>query len=71
MVVHDLAHACRYAHHVIALRDGRVHTAGPPADIVDAALVEAVFGVRCEVVACPVTGTPLCLPLGWRTRRAT
>jgi len=71
MVLHDLGHACRYAHHLVALRDGEVHAAGPPSDVVDAALVEAIFGVRCEVVPCPVTGTPLCLPLDRRARQAT
>lgn len=70
MVVHDLSHACRYANHLIALRDGQVHAAGPPADVVDAELVEAVFKVRCHVAPCPVTGTPLCLPRGRAERRA-
>ena len=28
IVLHDLNHACRYAHHLVALRDGRVHAAG-------------------------------------------
>ena len=28
IVLHDLNHACRYAHHLVALRDGVVHAAG-------------------------------------------
>ena len=28
LVLHDLNHACRYAHHLVALRDGVVHAAG-------------------------------------------
>jgi iron complex transport system ATP-binding protein len=69
MVVHDLSQACRYADHLVALRDGRVHAAGPPAEVVDAELVHTVFGVRCQVAPCPVSGTPLCLPLGRAARR--
>lgn len=70
MVLHDLNQAARYAQHLIAMRDGAVYAAGAPAEIVDAALVEAVFGVRCEVVADPVTGTPLCVPLARAARSA-
>ena len=36
MVLHDINQACRYADQLVAVRDGRVHAAGPPGDIVDA-----------------------------------
>ena len=55
---------------LVALRDGRVHAAGAPADVVDAALVRAVFGLDARVVPDPVTGTPLCVPAGTRRRRS-
>jgi iron complex transport system ATP-binding protein len=61
-VLHDLNQACRYATHLIAMRDGRIVARGEPADIVDAALVEAVFGLPCRVIADPETGTPLVVP---------
>ena len=35
-VLHDLNHACRYATHLIAMRDGGVVAEGAPAEIVDA-----------------------------------
>ena len=38
MVLHDLNQACRYADLLVALRGGRVHAAGPPEEIVDAAV---------------------------------
>ncbi len=63
MVLHDLNQACRYADVLVALRDGRVHAAGAPGDVVDAAFVREVFGLDARVVDDPVTGTPLCLPL--------
>ncbi|MDQ3608871.1 MAG: ABC transporter ATP-binding protein [Actinomycetota bacterium] len=73
LVLHDLNQACRYAHHVVAMRDGEVHAQGTPEEVVDAAMVEAVFATRAEVVPDPVTGAPLCVPLGrrGRGRRAT
>jgi iron complex transport system ATP-binding protein len=70
MVLHDLNQACRYADHLVALRDGRVHAAGAPAGVIDAQLVEAVFGLSATVIDDPVTGTPLCLPLGRTHSRA-
>jgi iron complex transport system ATP-binding protein len=64
MVLHDLNHAARYAHHVIAMRDGAVVAAGPPDEVVTEELVRSVFGLECLVVACPVSGRPLVVPKG-------
>ena len=61
-VLHDLNQACRYATHLIAMREGRVVARGAPSDIVDADLVEQVFGVRCRVIEDPETQTPLIIP---------
>jgi ABC-type cobalamin/Fe3+-siderophores transport system ATPase subunit len=62
-VLHDLNHACRYARHIIAMRDGQIVAQGSPSDIITAELVEAVFGLPCRVIPDPVTGTPLVIPL--------
>lgn len=65
-VLHDLNHACRYATHLIAMRDGAVVAEGPPGEIVDADLVEAVFGLACTVITDPLAGTPLVIPAARR-----
>ncbi len=62
VVLHDLNLACRYSHHVIAMADGGIVAQGAPTEVVDAALVEKVFGLRCVVVPDPVAGTPLVVP---------
>jgi ABC-type cobalamin/Fe3+-siderophores transport system ATPase subunit len=62
-VLHDLNHACRYATHLIAMREGAIVAEGDPAEIVDAALVERVFGLRCRVIPDPETGLPLVVPV--------
>ncbi|MET9256464.1 ABC transporter ATP-binding protein [Streptomyces sp. NPDC003717] len=64
MVLHDLNQACRYADHVIAMKSGRVVAEGTPAEVIDAATVEDVFGLRCQVTQDPVSGTPLVIPVG-------
>ncbi|MGA4842833.1 ABC transporter ATP-binding protein [Streptomyces sp. G45] len=69
-VLHDLNHAARYATHLIALRGGEVLAQGAPSDIVTAELVEAVFGLPCQVIDDPETGTPLVVPAARRARQA-
>ncbi|RXZ70250.1 ABC transporter ATP-binding protein [Agromyces albus] len=64
MVLHELNLACRYADHLIAMQRGRVAVEGRPADVVDAAMIEEVFELPCEVVVDPRSGTPLVVPLG-------
>lgn len=69
-VLHDLNQAARYADHLVVMRDGGVVTTGSPGDVVTAGLVEEVFGLRSLVVADPVTGTPMVVPLDPRTAPA-
>jgi len=61
-VLHDLNHACRYATHLIAMREGRIVAEGDPAEVVTAELVEQVFGLPCRVIDDPETGSPLVIP---------
>jgi iron complex transport system ATP-binding protein len=46
------------------MRDGRIVAQGPPGEVVDAALIRAVYGLECEVVRDPVSGTPMVVPRG-------
>ncbi|KAB2593123.1 ABC transporter ATP-binding protein [Streptomyces arboris] len=64
MVLHDLNQACRYADHVIAMKKGSIVAEGAPADVITAATVEDVFGLRCQVTTDPVSRTPLVIPVG-------
>jgi len=64
MVLHDLNQAARYAHRIVAVRDGRLVADGPPEDVISEETVRAVFGLEVRVIAHPVVGTPLCVPVG-------
>ncbi len=62
MVLHDLNQAARYAHELVALREGRVVASGPPESVVTEPIVRAVFGLAVHVIKDPATGGPLCVP---------
>lgn len=68
VALHDLNHAAAYCDQVVVMRRGRVVTHGPPADVLTAALVEDVYGVRTAVGTNPLTGRPV-LYLGTAVRR--
>lgn len=61
-VLHDINQACRFADHLIAMKDGRVVAEGGAADIVDAALMKEVFDLPSVIVPDPVSGTPMVVP---------
>ena len=68
MVLHDLNLAARYADHLVAMREGRIVAAGPPAEVITEDCVRTVFGMDCRVIEDPVTATPMVIPLGRRSR---
>jgi ABC-type cobalamin/Fe3+-siderophores transport system ATPase subunit len=61
-VLHDLNQACRYATHLVAMKDGTIVAQGAPAEIVTVELVQHVFGIACIVIADPISGTPMIVP---------
>lgn len=64
MVLHDLNLACRYAHHIVAVRNKQVYAQGKPEEVVTAEMVQAVFRMDCTIIKDPLFGTPLCVPHG-------
>lgn len=64
MVLHDLNQACRYADHLIAIHQGQVYAQGEPEQVMTTELVKVVFGLEARIIADPITGTPLCIPMG-------
>lgn len=64
MVLHDLNLAARYADHLVALADGRVHISGTPEAVLTEEMVQHVFGLESRVITDPTSGRPIMLPIG-------
>jgi iron complex transport system ATP-binding protein len=62
LVLHDLNLACRYAHHIVAMRGGSIITSGEPSEVITAETVREVFGLEAVVIPDPISGTPLVVP---------
>lgn len=57
IVVHDIVSACRFADHIVAMKDGEVRAEGSPQKIITSDLIDELYGVRCKVVKDPYNGT--------------
>jgi iron complex transport system ATP-binding protein len=64
MVLHDLNLAARYADHLVAMTDGRVHVSGAPAEVLTEETVRQVFGLESCIIIDPTSGRPIMLPIG-------
>lgn len=61
IVLHDINLACRYADHIIAVKDGKVFDEGYPEDIINETLIKEVFDINSKVINCPIFNTPMCI----------
>ncbi len=50
MVLHDINYAIRYAHHIVALKDGRVYADGCKEDVINEELINHVFEIECHLL---------------------
>lgn len=64
MVLHDLNLAARYADHLVAMADGKLYACGRPEDLLTEEMVRQVFGLESRIIADPVSGRPMMLPIG-------
>ena len=71
VVLHDLNLACRYADHIVAMKDGRLVAEGAPSAVVTEGLVVEVFNLTARIVPDPISGTPLIVPIGRHHAGAT
>ena len=69
LVSHQLNLVARFADEIVLLHDGRIAAAGPPEDVMQAAILERVYEWPLVVTRDPAVGAPALLPL--RVHRRT
>ena len=68
LVSHQLNLVARFADDIVLLHDGRIAAAGPPEDVMQAAILERVYEWPLVVTRDPAVGAPALLPLRVRRR---
>ena len=63
LVLHDIAQAARYADTLIVMAQGIICASGTPQDVVNASLVNDVYGLSATIYSDPVSATPVMTPL--------
>ncbi|MBB5153944.1 ABC transporter ATP-binding protein [Saccharopolyspora phatthalungensis] len=66
MVLHDLNLAARYADRLVAMKGGAIVAEGEPGEVLTEELLAEVFELNARVMADPVAGTPMVVPVGGR-----
>ena len=61
MVIHDLNHAARFSHHMVALRTGKLVKEGSAEEVMTHDVLKEVFHIDAEIVKDPWTNKPVCL----------
>ena len=60
MVLHDLNEACRFADHIIGLKNGKVVCEGRPADVITRENIREIYGIDAKLVMSD-GGYPICM----------
>jgi iron complex transport system ATP-binding protein len=61
MVIHDLNHASRFSHQMVALRRGTIVKEGTAEEVMTPDVLKTVFQIDAEIVKDPRTKKPVCL----------
>ena len=64
MVLHDLNHAIMFSDFLVAILNGKKHSAGSPKDVIVPQTLREVFNLEAEIIRHPVLDVPVCLPCG-------
>ena len=71
LVLHDLNHACRYAHHLIAMRGGAIVAEGSPDAMVTAELIKTCSDCPARSSPTRCRSMPMVVPIGRHLHVAT
>ncbi len=60
MVLHDINHAARFSHELIAMRSGEIIQCGPPLEIITPSVLKEVFQIEAKILHDEELESPIC-----------
>lgn len=60
MVLHDINHAARYSHELIAMRQGEIIEVGSASEVITKEVLENVFHIKAKILHDDETNKPIC-----------
>ncbi len=60
MVLHDINHAARFSHEIVAMKQGKIIATGPPQATITKEVLRKVFQIEARLIKDPLSGTPVC-----------
>lgn len=60
MVLHDINHASRFSHEIVAMKGGHIVASGSPQEIITPEVLRQVFQIEARVMIDPRDGVPVC-----------
>lgn len=60
MVLHDINHAARFSHRIVAMKDGKILAQGSPVEIIRRDVLKTVFNIEAKVMMDEELHAPVC-----------
>lgn len=60
MVLHDINHASRFSHNIVAMKKGKIIAVGKPDEIITRPILKEVFNIEARVMIDEEIGAPVC-----------
>jgi iron complex transport system ATP-binding protein len=60
MVLHDINHAARFSHNIVAMKNGKIIASGNPNEIITKSILEEVFNINARVLIDEEINAPVC-----------
>jgi len=60
MVLHDINHASRFSHNIVAMKGGKIIAVGKPEEIITKPVLKEVFNIEARIMIDEENGSPVC-----------
>ncbi|WP_375293634.1 ABC transporter ATP-binding protein [Clostridium estertheticum] len=60
MVLHDINHAARFSHEIVAMKEGKIIKVGTPTEVITPEVLKEVFHIDARIMIDSHNGAPVC-----------